>query len=77
MLILTITIILHNPITSLWSSAGLSGVGLYVVVILTILFIDALAYILVLLLMRENLVYSFTKKRRAEIAEEEKQNGQS
>jgi len=58
----------------IWRKAGFTKIALFALVIVSVVILDALIYVLVLRIMKENLIYSFTKKRRQEIAEEEAKN---
>ncbi len=63
--IVVITLCLNNffPINQLWSNSDISMMSSYILELITIVFIDAICYVVVLLILKENLVSSFIKRK--------------
>lgn len=57
---------LYNPMYSLWTAAGLKEIPLFILVILSIVLLDAVIYFVSLKLMKENLVSSLFRKKNIE-----------
>lgn len=59
------TLCLNNffPINQLWSNTNITVMTSYIMELVIIVFIDAIIYLLILLLIKEDLVYSFIKKK--------------
>ena len=73
-IILGLSLGLYFPLNLLWKAIGISGANAYLLQMITIVFIDAIAYIIICFLLKESLVYSFSKKRKQERIEEENLN---
>lgn len=65
-LILLVSLLLRKPIESLFANVSSSIEITYVLEIASIVLIDAIIYVLVLALLKENLVYSFSPNKRKE-----------
>ena len=61
-----ISLALYNPLMLLWEVIGLSIVISYILQLVSIVLIAGIIYIITLFLLKEDLVYSFSKKRREE-----------
>lgn len=62
-LILVVSLLIKKPILSLLESQNLTISSAYILTAVIVVFIDALIYIGTLILLKENLVYSFIKKK--------------
>ena len=71
-IIAVISVIAYQPLMNLWESMNLSIATSYVLQMLVIVFVDAIIYLVTLYLLKEDLVYSFSRKRR-----EERKNAES
>ena len=65
-LILMMTYIIRDPLFNLLAGNGLSLAISYIIQLVGIVFIDAIIYIGVLILLKEDLICSFSRKRRTE-----------
>ena len=65
-LIAGVSLLLYNPLKSLWTFMKLSEGASLALQLVSIVFIDGIIYIIALFLMKEDLVYSFSKKKRKE-----------
>ena len=65
-IILVISLIIYNPLMSLWSVMKLSTPVAFIMQLVSVVLIDGIIYILACFLLKENLVYSFSRKRREE-----------
>ena len=72
-IIAIVSIIIYKPLYNLWDVLKIYSPLTLVLEILAILFIDGIIYIVFLLLVKEDLVYSFIRKKNVEI--EEQKNG--
>lgn len=72
LIILALSLVLYNPLLSLFSSFSLSEDIKYGLLLISIVFIDAIVYIVFLWIIKEDLVYSFSKKKRLERKEIER-----
>ena len=61
-----ISIALYNPLMMLWNKIGVTEPMGFVLQLISIVLIDGIIYIVTLFLLKEDLVYSFSKKRRKE-----------
>ena len=61
-----VSLAIYNPLMKLWEILNLSIVTSYVLQLISIVAIAGIIYIISLFLLKENLVYSFSKKRREE-----------
>ena len=66
-IILGISLLVYNPLMKLWSVLNISISVSYVLQLLSVLLIDAIIYLVTLLLLKEDLVYSFIRKRKENI----------
>ena len=64
LLVLMMTFIIRDPLFDLVLSSGLSRATAYIIQLVAIVLIDAIIYIGVLVLLKEDLVSSFSRKRR-------------
>ena len=65
-IILVISLIIYNPLMSLWSVMKLATPVAFIMQLVSVVLIDGIIYILACFLLKENLVYSFSRKRREE-----------
>ena len=61
--ILGLSILINNPLLSLWKHIGLATSTGYILQLVSVVFIDALVYIIILVILKEDLVYSFIRKK--------------
>ena len=64
-LVLMMTFIIRDPMHNLLVGNGISVATSYIIELVSIVLIDAVIYIGVLILLKEDLVCSFSRKRRA------------
>lgn len=65
-IILGLSLLIYHPLMKLWSHMHLDMGAALSMQLISIVFIDAIVYIATLILLKEDLVYSFSKKRRKE-----------
>lgn len=65
-LIAGLSVLLYNPLMKLWGVMNLSIVTSFILQLITLVLIDGIIYLVSLYLLKEDLVYSFSKKRRKE-----------
>ena len=65
-LIAGVSLLLYNPLMKLWDVLKLSVGASYALQLVSIVFIAGIVYLVTLFLLKEDLVYSFSKKRRKE-----------
>ncbi len=65
-IIALVSVLLYQPFMNLWASMNLSIATSYILQMLVIVAIDAIIYLVTLFLLKEDLVYSFSRKRREE-----------
>ena len=63
LVILAISLAINNPLLSLWKNLGITTANSYIIQLIAIVGIDAIIYIGVLVLLKEDLVYSFIRKK--------------
>lgn len=66
MIIAMISLLIYNPLMKLWGVMHLSTAVSYLLQLISIVLIAGIIYILLLFLLKENLVYSFSRKKREE-----------
>ena len=66
-IILTISLLIYNPLMKLWGVLNISTSVSFVLQLLSIVFIDGIIYIVTLLLLKEDLVSSFRRKGKKEV----------
>ena len=62
--ILGLSLLINNPLLSLWGKMGLDISIRYILQLVALVAIDAIIYIIVLILLKEDLVYSFIRKKK-------------
>ena len=62
--ILIISALIYKPLHNLWLSLNLGGSGAALLDLVVILAIDAVIYLVLLAIMKEDLVYSFIRKKK-------------
>ncbi len=61
-----VSLAIYNPLMKLWSLLNISIAASYALQLISIVIIAGIIYIVTLVLLKEDLVYSFSKKRREE-----------
>ena len=70
--ILGVSLLIYNPLLSLWKNMNLSDGVAYTLQLVAIVAIAGIIYLVILFLLKEDLIYSFSKKRK-----EERKNAES
>lgn len=61
--ILGLSLLINKPLLSLWNNMGLAISTGYILQLVSLVLIDALVYIIILAILKEDLVYSFIRKK--------------
>ena len=64
LIILGVSLLLYNPLMTLWGNMNVSISLSYVLQLISIVMIDAVIYLITLFLLKEDLIMSFTKKKK-------------
>ena len=67
-----VSLLLYNPLMKLWEVMHLSLGASFALQLVSVVLIDGIIYLITLFLLKEDLVYSFSRKRR-----EERENAES
>ncbi|MCR5184883.1 MAG: oligosaccharide flippase family protein [Bacilli bacterium] len=70
--ILGVSLLIYNPLLTLWKNMNLSDGVAYTLQLVAIVAIAGIIYLVILFLLKEDLIYSFSKKRK-----EERKNAES
>ena len=63
LIILGVSLLIYNPLMKLWGVLNLSTGVSFVLQLLSVVLIDGIIYLVALLIMKEDLVYSFVRKK--------------
>lgn len=76
LIIAAVSLIIYQPLNMLWDFLKLDAANAYLLQLVTIFVIAAIIYLVTLILLKEDLVLSFSKKKRQEKMELEEKYGQ-
>lgn len=62
--ILAISLLIYKPLNMLWAHMSLGGATSAILTLVCVVFIDAIVYLVLLGIMKEDLVYSFIRKKK-------------